>query len=162
MRAILALAALLLALPAAAQSTPEAAAREYVRAFQAGQWDQAAAVMHPDALAQLKGFFSTLAEADSSGQVLGPLLGVGRPAEFQQLTGAQIYTRLLGSLGRLSPQLTATMRGMQAEVIGSVAEGESDAHVVYRMRFTVDGVTTTKVQVLSVRRSGDRFSLALL
>jgi hypothetical protein len=147
----------LAAAPAAAQQTPEGAAREYLRLFQAGDWRQAAALMHPDALEELKGFFSLVAEGDSAGVVLGPMFGVSGAAEFRALTAQEVYARVLGTVSRSAPQLVPAMRGMQAEVLGSVNEGPEVAHVVYRLSVTLDGVTSTKVQVLSFRRSGDRW-----
>ncbi|HYW06205.1 MAG TPA: hypothetical protein VE913_04560 [Longimicrobium sp.] len=40
---------------------------------------------------------------------------------------------------------------------GTVPEGADAVHVVYRMSMTAQGVTVTKMEVLSLQRSGTRW-----
>jgi hypothetical protein len=156
-KTILMLAMLALAAPVTAQSTPESAAAEYLRVLRTGDWDQTARLMHPDALSELKGFFVAMADADSAGIILRPMFGVASADELRQLPPEDVYARLLRGVARSAPQLITSMRGMESTVIGSVPEGDQDAHVVYRLNLTLNGVTSTKVDVLSFRRSGDRW-----
>lgn len=159
----LVLAVLLSAGPARAQAapTPEDAARRYFEVMRRAEWDAAAKLMHPDALEQFKSFFTTLAAADSAAPVISTFFGVKTAAELRALPAAEVYARMIRSLAAMSPETKQALTSIQAEVIGSVPEGGDAAHVVYRMNVAVSGVSVAKVQVISFRRSGDRW-LALL
>lgn len=144
-----------------AQATPEAAAEQYIAAMKSGDWSRTAVLMHPAALSELKGFFAVMAAADSSGQVLQPIFRVPNATEFDALPPAEVYSRLLRTVTAGNPALRDAMQGVRAEILGSVAEGPETAHVVYRMHMEVDGVPMARMDVLSFRRSGDRW-MALL
>jgi hypothetical protein len=149
--------AVLFTTPLAAQTTPEAAASEYLRVMKRADWDGTAALMHPAALDELKGFLSVMAASDSTGRLLGPLFGVPNAAQFEALSGQQVYTRLLQMLVRTAPEVLGALRDMDTQVLGSVQEGPDVAHVVYRLTTRAGGVTSSKVEVASFRRSGDRW-----
>jgi hypothetical protein len=161
---VAALAVVLLAAGAQAQSpatTPESVAREYFAAMRAADWQRAARLMHPDALGEFKGFFRALAATDSASELLGAFFGVRTAAELDALPPGEVYARMLGSMARLSPEMRDAMSTLQADVVGQVPEGPGTAHVVYRMRVGVQDVSVSKVEVLSLRRSGGGW-LALL
>jgi len=154
---------LLLAVPGTlrAQGTPEAAAREYISVMTQGNWSRTARLMHPSALSELKSFFAVLAAADSSAQMLQPIFRVRTATEFDALSPEEVYSRLLTTVTASNPGMREAMLGIRAEVLGSVADGPDHAHVVYRMFMTVDGMQVSRMDVLSFRRSGDRW-MALL
>jgi hypothetical protein len=156
-RLILAFLLTLFATALRAQQTPEAAAEQYLAAMKAGDWQRTAALMHPEALAELKGVFSLVAIADSTGVVVGPMFGVPNATEFEALSPQEVYARVLGSVSRRAPQLITAMRGVQIQVLGSVREGPETAHVVYRLNMSADGVPSSRIDIISFRRSGDRW-----
>jgi hypothetical protein len=157
------LAVLVAILPcgAAAQATPQAAADRYITEMKSGDWRRTAAMMHPAALAELKSLFAMVAAADSAGGMLYPLFRVSSATEFDALSSSEVFARLMASVTSGNPGLGRAMREMRAEIVGAVPEGQDTAHVVYRMHTTVDGFETSKLDVLSFARAGDRW-LALL
>ena len=138
-------------------SGPEPAARHYFGLMQKADWDGAAAAMHPDALQEFKSLFESFAAHENGVEVISQFFGVKTAAEFKALPPAEVYARLMRSLVSMSDEMRQAMTSVKAEIIGSVAEGPDVAHVVYRMNMGVADVSIAKVQVLSFRRSGDRW-----
>jgi hypothetical protein len=61
----------------------------------------------------------------------------------------------------LSPEMKEAMSSMRASVVGTVPEGADTVHVMYRMTMGVQGVEVTKMEVLSLQRSGTRWMATL-
>ena len=162
MKAFLPLLAVALALPAAAQTPQpaEAAALEYIAAMQSADWDRTAALTHPEALVELKNVFAMLAQVDTAGEMLRPYFGVSDDVEFDRLRPTEVYARLMRHLAS-DPLVSQAMRSLRAEVVGSIPEGADTVHVLYRMHTQLEETRVRKLEILSLRRAGDRW-LALL
>ncbi len=156
---VLALLALLgtpVALPAQTE-TPEAVAEQYFGAMRSENVAAVAKLMHPDALAELRGlleplFQSTLPEADDFRQ---RFLGVRTVAEAQALSDTTVFVNFLGSLSSQVPMFSVALRAASMEALGHVTEGLETAHVVYRVTMEIEGLTVTRMAVLSLRRYGE-------
>ena len=154
---------LLLLMPAAglvAQDTPRTAAEAYLAAMQAADWERASELTHPAALADLKTVLATLAASDTAGEMLEPLFGVHSAVEFDRLTAVQVYTRLLQRVGARE-QVADAMRQMEMRILGEIPEEPDLVHVVYRVETRLEEGSMSRVQVLTLRREGQRW-LALL
>lgn len=158
------------ALPAAAGAqgpapagggTPEAFAKAYTQRFHAGDLDGAAAMMHPDALATMRRFLNAMVALDSSEASLSQVLGVRTAAEARGLSDAQSFARFMTFYLQQQPGLAEAMRTATVESIGSVPEGDRDRHVIYRLGVTSEGITISKLYVISLRRLGDGWGAML-
>jgi hypothetical protein len=120
---ILALAISTLSLPdalaQAEQDTPESVAKVYVDATLAGDWAKAASFTRPESLAQFKRLFEPVFANEKTTIVVGMLFGVKSRAEFDQLSDAQLFEKLLGSLmgGKDAPAFTKNVMITKLEVM---------------------------------------------
>jgi hypothetical protein len=143
-------------LPARAQDrpeTPEAVTRQFGAAMRANDWVGTAQLMHPDALAHFRGMFLPILRADTSGQLCQRLFATTSSAEIAALPDVELFARFFRTLVSGTPELGGMFAGADMVPVGHVREGD-DAHVVFRMKVAADGVTITKVQAMSLRRSG--------
>jgi hypothetical protein len=134
--------------------TPESVAASYMAAMRAGDWARCAALMHPDALTQLRRIFTPIVAADESGQVLRQIFNVQNNNEFAQLSDAVLFERVMRAVSARSPETSAGFTNATMTIIGSVPESPDMSHVVYRMEIPVEGVTVTTLSVMSLRRHG--------
>lgn len=156
------LAALLALAPRlAAQDTPEQVVARYFETFRTGDYAANVALMHPEALDEVRETMSGLvALAGSGDEQLREMFGVSSAAEFNQLTSAQMFERMLRwQLDQ--PEMRELLSTAQTTVLGHVPEGDSVAHVVYRMRMRVGDVNVDQVQVAPVKRADGRWRVLL-
>lgn len=147
----------------AQDTTPEAVAARYLSAMQAGDWTGMAAVMHPDALQQLRElmdplFTSTVPEAEAFRQ---QFLGVRTAAEAAALSDTTVFTNFVRGLNARNPPAAQALSEARIEQIGHVTEGTDVAHVVYRATLDVEGMSVTNVSVMTLKRSGDGWGVLL-
>jgi hypothetical protein len=151
--------------PAAAQQraeTPEAVTRQFGAAMRANDWVGTAQLMHPAALARFRGMFLPILAADSTGQLCERLFATTSAAEVAALPDAELFARFFRTLVSTAPELGGMFAGADLVPIGHVLEGNDVAHVVFRMKVAADdGVTITKVQAMSLRRSGPTWRVLL-
>ena len=162
--ALLALIAVGGAAPAAAQQagTPEQFALEYMAATRASDWRRVADMMHPDALAEFKEMFGTIAAIDTTGEVLSNLFGVADSAAYAATSPDSIYVSFMKTMVNLSPELGEALSGSEAKPIGHVEEKETGlTHVLFRMRVQVQGVTISQVDVIPLKRHDGRWRAVL-
>ena len=141
-------------IPVAAE-TPESVVARYTRAVQRRDWKTSAALMHPDALRQLKRLFRPA--------VIGaPNLGIGKTffnvstaAQFDRLSSAQIFERLMTATTRINPEVSAALATSKSQILGHVLEAPETAHVVYRITLKTQGVSITKIAVMPVKKIGN-------
>ena len=140
----------------AATETPESVVERYTAAMQRGDWKASAALMHPDALQKLKRMFRPIVFA-----VTAPGLDVGKtffglrtPAEFDRLSDAQAYERLMATVTKMNPEVSSALATSKSQILGHVLEAPDTAHVVYRMTVKTQGISVTKVAVMPVKKVG--------
>jgi hypothetical protein len=141
--------------------TPEAVTRQFGAAMRANDWVGTAELMHPDALAHFRGMFMPILAADSTGQLCQRLFDATSTAEVAALPDAELFARFFRTLVSSAPELGGMFAGADLVPVGHVLEGKDVAHVVFRMKVAADGVTITKVQAMSLRRSGSTWRVLL-
>jgi hypothetical protein len=123
-------------------------------AMKRGDWKSCAALMHPDALKQLKQLFRPIAFSSPQIELGTMFFNVRTAAEYDRLSGAQAYERLMGAITKMNPEVGSAIATSQYEIIGHVPEGSDTAHVVYRMKATTQGISVTKLTVMPLKKSG--------
>lgn len=155
-------AALLAAAPGlAAQDTPEQVVARYFETFRMGDYAGNVALMHPEALEELKETMGGLvALAGTEDEEFREMFGVSSLEEFNRLTSAQLFERMLRwQLDQ--PDMRELLSSAQAVVLGHVMEGDTTAHVVYRMRMGLGELSIDQVQVAPVKRAGGEWRVLL-
>lgn len=149
-------------LPAQAEP-PEVVAVRYFEAMRSEDAAALARVTHPDALAELRRllaplFESELPEADEFRQ---RLLGVRTAAEARALSDTTVFANFIRALGSQLPVFAQALRSSSMEPVGHVMEGPDTAHVVYRVKVPLEGITVERIAVLSLGRYGDTWGALL-
>ena len=133
------------------QAEAEAAVRAYTAAFAEGNFEAAAERIDPVELAQFVGLLEPLMALSGAPADAGPV-PERAPAAFAWF---------LETMGGMTPGLTDAMQTTRADVLGSVAEGDSLVHVVVRTRARVMGLDTEGVSTTTARRRDGRWVVAL-
>jgi hypothetical protein len=159
--ALLLLATYALPLRAAAQDTPEAVAQRYYETFRNGDFAGNAALMHPDALEELKTTLTGLAAMPGATEdaEFREMFGVSSIEELRALPAPVLFERVLRN--QLEGEMRAILASTEVTVLGHVMEGDSTAHVVYRMRMNFGGQTLDQVQVMPLQRAGGEWRVLL-
>ncbi len=124
--------------------------------------------IHPDALEDLKGLIwpalsSTIA-ADTNAaqsplvQILGLELTEGKLVD---MSARQLYINLLGMTFSQSPELAKTLSDAVYTVVGEVAEGDDQVHVLYRISSASQPEAMSRMEVTSLRMSDSGWKLGL-
>lgn len=117
--------------------------------------------MHPEALAKLRAMLLPLAKHENGAELRQKLLGANSVAEVEALDDAALFERFLRSMMGLSPEIQSIMGTAETGMVGHVMEGPDIAHVVYRLRLRVEGMTFTKLEVMSLQRAGSEWKVLL-
>ena len=141
--------------------TPEMVTRQFGAAMRINDWVGTAELMHPDALAHFRDMFLPIVRADSTGRLCDRLFATKSAAEVAALPNAELFARFFRTLVNGAPELSGMFAGADLVPVGHVMEGNDVAHVVFRMKVAADGVTITKVQAMSLRRSGQTWRVLL-
>ncbi|WP_420129190.1 hypothetical protein [Longimicrobium sp.] len=153
----------LCALPsrAAAQDTPEAVAQRYYDTFRSGDFAANAALMHPQALEELKTTLTGLAAIPGATEdaEFREMFGVSSIEELRALAPTVLFERVLRN--QLEGELRAILASTEVSILGHVMEGDTTAHVVYRMRMNFGGQSLDQVQVMPLQRSEGQWRVLL-
>lgn len=141
--------------------TPEMVTRQFGAAMRTNDWVGTAELMHPDALARFRGMFLPIVAADPTGKLCERLFATRSTAEVAALPDAELFARFFRTLVSGAPEMSGMFAGADLVPVGHVLEGNDVAHVVFRMKVAADGVTMTKVQAMSLRRSGKTWRVLL-
>jgi hypothetical protein len=133
--------------------SPEAFAERYVKALREERWGDAAAMMHPEALAELRAMFAPIVTHPEGGQVGREVFGLSDPAAFASTSDTALFAGLLRTVTGESPEFVAVMKNARATWVGHVDEGADVTHVVYRLHMAYEGIAITKLDVMSLKRS---------
>lgn len=138
-----------------ALESPEVVAAQYMNAMRKRNWTRSAQLMHPDALKQLKQLFRPFMSTAQGREVGALLFKVRTATDYEKLTGAQLFVRLMEALMNMSPEVAAALGTAEYEIVGHVAEAPDLAHIVYRMKTKTRGISVTKAAVMSLKKSGN-------
>lgn len=163
---VAAVAVLLLAgmMPALAKDaeTAEAFVARSGKAVQEKGPGAVADFMHPDELARFKSMMApmlTMAEGIQADLMARAMFGPTATGEsVAKLSPADFMRTLLGSTIMGRPGMTVKVG--ETHVLGSVKEGDT-VHVVTRSSATVDEISLTSTEVVSVRSYGDGWGMLL-
>lgn len=159
---VLMTALLAMAAPLAAQETPEAVFQRYFETFRTADYAGNAALMHPQALESMKETLTGLLAipgADDPAE-LRETFGVGSVEEMRQMPPAALFERMLRSQLE-NPEMRQILSGAQISVLGHVMEGDTTAHVVYRMRMSVGEMDMDQVSVAPLQMHEGRWRVLL-
>ena len=132
--------------------TPEQVTDRFLTAMRAADWQGMAALMHQNALKQMRQLLAGLLEAPNGGPMRQQLLGVTTVQQAKALSDTAVFASLM----RMTTQdadVAELLRTAKVQVLGHVNEGADTVHVVYRMAMTVNGIPVTKMDVMSLARS---------
>ena len=135
--------------------TPEAVVRRYTEAMRGGEWDTAARLMHPEALAQFREMLTPAFQSEGPGRELrDQFFGGMTMSRIQDLSDTDFFAGFFQGMMALNPELLGVVQDAEITMVGHVLEGQDVAHVVYRMQMQMDAMTFTKLDVMSVKRHG--------
>jgi hypothetical protein len=159
--ALLLLALCALPLRAAAQETPEAVVQRYYETFRSGDFAANAALMHPAALEELKTTLTGMAALPGATEdaEFREMFGVNSVEEMRALAPAVLFERVLRN--QLEGEMRAILATTEINILGHVMEGDTTAHVVYRMRMNFGGQSLDQVQVMPLQRAGAEWRVLL-
>lgn len=140
--------------PPQALDSPEAAAKAYFAAMQAGDWDKCANIMHPDALSSMKRTFAAIINADVSGGAARTIFGLKSNEEFASLSGSAIFERLMNFMVGAVPDMKTALAASKTTVLGKVTEDVDLVHVVYRTQIKMSGAEVSEVELMSFKKQG--------
>ncbi len=132
--------------------SPEEFARIYAATLNGGDYAGASRMMHPDALSTLRRFIDAVTSQDPSGEAREQVMGVRTADAAKGLTDEQVFARFIERTLGTQAGLAEAMKRARTEILGSVAEGATDRHVVYRVHLSIDGTTISKLDVMTIRR----------
>ncbi|MBS1788964.1 MAG: hypothetical protein JST85_14635 [Acidobacteria bacterium] len=141
--------------------SPETVAKSYFTAMQAGNWDKCAGLLHPEALSSMKRLFATILKADESGGAAKTIFGLKSNAEFDELTGAAIFERLMNFISGAVPDMKTALASSTTTILGKVSEGTDLVHIVYRSQIKMSGAEASEVEIISFKKSGSTWRALL-
>lgn len=126
-----------------------------------GDWAAYTQMTHPEALAAAKRMFRAVVAVDTTGRVGDLFFGVNSLEQFDALSDAAAYTALWQNLTTKLPVLGDAIRSAEDSIIGTVPEGADVVHVVCRESASTQGISMSKVSVITVKKSGEDWKLML-
>jgi hypothetical protein len=138
--------------PAQVGETPEQVTDRFIAAMRAGDWHGMASLMHPAALREMRELMGALFEAPDADQIRQQLLGVSTAADARALSDTAVFASVMRSTTK-DPTLGELLKSAHVTVLGRVNEGADTTHVVYRMAMTIEGISITRMDVMSLARS---------
>ena len=130
---VLALAALTVAplCPAAAQGTPEETAQQFFDGLSRLRWTQVSEQMHTEALAEFHLISRQLVESLRGDSILIQLYDASLE-EWEGWSSREVFERSMAGLTRYARGLMESQVMTDFRVLGTVPEGDTIRHVVYR------------------------------
>jgi hypothetical protein len=155
-------------------TAPEQVARAYLDAVEGMRWGEAVAHVHPEASASFREWLEALLfpGSDASApraaplpgtpeagrpapEILEPLTGAGTVEAFLAMSDSEVLLQAFRALEVDSPGLINAWVDRSTEILGAVPEGDTLAHVVYRLEWSLQGATPD-TEILTLARTGAR------
>jgi hypothetical protein len=144
--------------------SPEQLVSLYYEKIGKGDMAALADYMHGEELKKFRDMIlPILEEGIKSGEDSEVLKGFtrGDPLEkVQQYSPKEFFRRFLAWITEINPGMTDILKNSTFIPIGHVADGDL-IHVVFRMNTKIEGVTITKVSVMSLKKDGAEWKLLL-
>ncbi len=132
--------------------SPEALAKTAAELTRKGDWAGFARMMHPEALAELTRIFRPIVAAEGAGPMRSAFFGVESLEQFDALTDAGVFERLMTNLAKNVPAVAEAMSTSEIFVVGSLPEEDQLVHVVYHGGAKAEGLIFSKTSVMTFRR----------
>jgi hypothetical protein len=152
----------------AASSDPEVVAREYLDAVERMHWEGVVRHLHPQALSSFRSYLEAMLfgrvdprapaeeavalDTPAGMEGLETLTGAGSVEAFLAMSDAEVFVQALRALQADSPGMMNAWVDRTTEILGSVPEADTLAHVVYRLEWRLTGATPD-TEILTVRQS---------
>jgi hypothetical protein len=145
--------------PASAQSvaelttSPEEASELFLRSVRSIRWSAATQFIDSETLDRFRLTVTMIADADTTGESRAYLVDADSLG-MQSLTAGEVFDRAIGVMIDDMPGLMHSLYDRDDEVLGHVAEGPDEAHVVYRTTARISGAVP-EVKVMQMRLGPD-------
>ena len=137
---------------------PEQAAREFFEALGRLRWEEMAARLHTQTLDEFHLIARQLVDSRAGDSVLIQLYDAPR-AEWEAWDARYAFRRTMEGLARYARGLMESQVATEFQVLGTVPEGDSIRHVVYRETTDHMGTTTGGVATISLVLEGGRWQV---
>ncbi len=132
---------------ATAQGTPEETARRFFDALSRLRWTQVSAELHTAALDEFHLVSRQLVESERGDSILIRLYDASRE-EWESWSSREVFERSMTGLTRYARGLMESQVVTDFRILGTVAEGDTIRHVVYRettdhMGLVIEAAPTT-------------------
>ena len=134
--------------------SPEVVAKAYFAGMQASNWDKCASLLHTEALGSMKRTFAVIIKADESGGAAKAIFGLKSNEEFNQLSEASVFERLMNFITGAVPEMKSALASSTTTILGKVNEGTDLVHVVYRSQIKMAGAEASEVELISFKKQG--------
>jgi hypothetical protein len=145
-------------------ASPESVVKSYLEALKSGEYLAVAEMMHPEALEKFRGMLLPIAEeaagANKEESFLVLFRGVADVAALKKLSPAEFFAAFFGGVTDANPVLKDALASGSMNPIGSVPEGDM-LHMVCRTSVSVEGLSLTKMEVISLRQSQGNWRVLL-
>jgi hypothetical protein len=145
-------------------ASPESVVKSYLEALKSGQYLAVAELMHPEALEKFRGMMLPLVEeaagTDEAASILVLFRGVSDVAALKKLSPAEFFAAFFGGITDANPMLKDALASGSMNPIGSVPEGDM-LHMVCRTSVSVEGISLTKMEVISLRQAQGNWRVLL-
>lgn len=154
------------AAPAAAQApveAPEQVAQQFLQATRDTDWARMAGLLHPDALAQLHGFFAPILQCQTpeAAEARRQIFGITSAVQAARTSDSALAVTLFRAAAGGESGMTSLLRTARLQVLGAVPEGRDTVHVVSRLSLSYDSLQVTEMEVVSLARSGPTWRVLL-
>ena len=148
-RALLALSLLALTPTAGAAQTAEDAARDFLDALRRLRWNDVAEHLHTGALAEFHLISRQLVDSRAGDSILVQLYDASRE-EWDGWTSREVFRQSMEGMTRYARGLMESLVMTDVRILGTVPEGDTVRHVVYRettdhMGTVIEGVLTVSL-----------------
>lgn len=131
--------------------TPADVAYRILHAQRQQEVDTLAALMHSEAVSEFKSLLAPAVVADTAGDVVRKFFDVGSAGEYEALDDRAVFRRFVRNLYQEIPALRGVLSTLSGSVVGTVAEGDTLRHVVYRTTVGSQGLGVVETQVLTLK-----------
>ncbi|KAA3635765.1 MAG: hypothetical protein DWP97_04145 [Calditrichaeota bacterium] len=136
--------------------------------FKQGNWSGFSEYVHPEALNEFKNsmweVMVYLAGQDTTpgSDTYLEMFGLNKvDGKLVEPSAKDFFDNTFKGISQLVPMFTEAMSSTEYEILGNVKEGDTLVHVVTRSTATMMGTTITKMEIASLKKSGDSWKMLL-
>jgi RNA polymerase sigma factor (sigma-70 family) len=150
---------------AAGAGSPEEVFAQAMGALDRDRIEEFVALLHPEAVKQLRATVTATAEALAGEPKADPLFtkftGAKSVGELKTLDDRRFAAKYLGGLIQSLPLFKLTLATTMGEVLGHVDDGKENVYVVYRSTVDDEGAIRDQLNVARLRKDGSKWAMEL-